>query len=568
MSKNMKDVLQDELLFLSFVCNCTQRDWYFELLDANTIELYTYNSIGVKVSHTIECDEERHVLLVTNTNGVVLYRSDAMSLVSVAQWFCTERAPQLLLRAEHADLEMLERVLHGAYRIERDGSDFDLYSEVKDVLIASGMIVDGEIFVPSFNTRAIDSAEDCYKLLAWLNTRTVNADSNGNFVLDWMIKVFNEMYSVDSAKYVKGLFNHEDDINVAISNNKDDWYLLVDSSRDTVTSTKLVIFKTISGSGLNLKSTPVYREPSKFTVQKEKTGASTEQKRGTEEPKKSVLDDEFKKTDELIDEVYDILYAAVVKLKVDTSSLPVKIQQLIENRDFYTDNLEMDERCMTYASKINTLLQEHEFYEQKGLLETNEEPDLPTKEQARQSKDFDTVEEKIGSLGLPIVSQNRQANTSKTVKDDVPDLPTKEQARQSEVYDTVDSSEEIPDLPTKEQARQSKHFDEVVEKPVPQRVQDLIDGEVTSVDIRRLIYNGRTIAYRFKTNLGYYDMSTEAADKYGLSEGSVHFDKGILVDLKNGLFLTQREIREKRLVREVSGSDICCEKLVNAVFTL
>lgn len=563
MSKGMKEVLQDELLFLTFVCNCTQRDWYFELLNSETIELYTYNSIGVKVSHILECDSLRHVLRVKNTNSVLLYTSDAMSLVSVAQWFCTERAPQLLLPAVHADFEMLERVLHGAYRIEKDDSHFDFYSEIKDVLVASGMIEDAKIYVPGFNSRAIDSAEDCYKLLSWLNTKTVASDSNGTFALDWATKIFNEMYSADGKKYVRGLFKCVGDVNVVIENNQKEGYYLVSSGQDAVTATKLAIFETVERSGLNLIATPVYREPSEISILKNQT-------KEPGEPRKSVLDDEFKKTDELIDEVYDVLYTAVVKSKSDASSLPDKMEQLKKSRSFYLDNLSMDERCLTYINKINVLFQEYKFYAQIGFLEVAKAPDLPTKEQARQSKAYDTVDSSDDTPDLPTKEQASLSKMYDTVSSSYEslELPTKEQARQSEEYDSVESNDEVPDLPTKEQARQSNDFDEVAESSVPQKVQDLIDGEVTSVDVRRLIHNGRTIAYRFKTNLGYYDMSVEAADKYGLSEGSVHFDKGILVDLKNGLFLTQREIRERRLVREVSNNEVCCEKLVNAVFTL
>ena len=539
MYKGMKEVLQDDLLFLTFVCNCTQRDWYFELLSSNTLELYTYNSIGVRVSHILECDVKRHVLYVKNTDGALLYSSDAMSLISVAQWFCTERVPELLLPAVSADLGMLERVLHGAYRIENDDSHFDFYSEIKDVLIASGMTADGKIYVPSFSSRAIESAEDCYKVLSFLNTKTVAADSNGTFALDWITKIFNEMYSADGNKYVRGLFKCVDNINVVVKNGQDEGYYLVSGGQDTVTATKFAIFETVERSGLNLVPTTVYREPSQSSILKH-------QFKEPVEPKKSVFDDDFNKTDKCINEVYDILYKLLAGLDADTSNLHVKLTQLTESRNFYADNLKMDERCMTYASKINALFQEFEFYEKSGLLKFDEAPDLPTKEQARQSEAYDSVD----------------------FSEETPDLPTKEQARQSEAYDSVDFSEETPDLPTKEQARQSNDFDEVVKNPVSQRVQDLIDGEVTSVDVRRLIHNGRTIAYRFKTNLGYYDMSVEAADKYGLSEGSVHFDKGILVGLKNGLFLTQREIRERRLVREVSNNEVCCEKLINAVFTL
>lgn len=79
-----------------------------------------------------------------------------------------------------------------------------------------------------------------------------------------------------------------------------------------------------------------------------------------------------------------------------------------------------------------------------------------------------------------------------------------------------------------------------------------------------LVYNNSTIAYRFKTNAGSFDMSRSVASRYGLSPDKV--TKFTCLMLVNNIFMTKGEHDAGRLIPDVSNSKVDCDKLFSALF--
>lgn len=91
-----------------------------------------------------------------------------------------------------------------------------------------------------------------------------------------------------------------------------------------------------------------------------------------------------------------------------------------------------------------------------------------------------------------------------------------------------------------------------------------VDGEITQIRVVPLKFEGVVIAYRFKTNLGAFDMSKSTAAKFNVD--SIKSDKFITLERVNGILMSSTEKKIKKLVPDVSDCDEDCIKLINAMF--
>lgn len=93
----------------------------------------------------------------------------------------------------------------------------------------------------------------------------------------------------------------------------------------------------------------------------------------------------------------------------------------------------------------------------------------------------------------------------------------------------------------------------------------IVNGDITKIRVVALKSDGVVIAYRFKTNLGAFDMRKSTATKYGL--GGYKTDKFITLEHVNGLLMSKNELKARVCVPDISECEEDCKKLVNALFT-
>lgn len=89
------------------------------------------------------------------------------------------------------------------------------------------------------------------------------------------------------------------------------------------------------------------------------------------------------------------------------------------------------------------------------------------------------------------------------------------------------------------------------------------DG-IKKVRVVALKYSGEVIAFRFKTNLGSFDIRREAAARYGL--GAFKTETFITLKSVGGLLMSDSERKKGICVPDVSSCREDCDKLMNAVF--
>lgn len=73
----------------------------------------------------------------------------------------------------------------------------------------------------------------------------------------------------------------------------------------------------------------------------------------------------------------------------------------------------------------------------------------------------------------------------------------------------------------------------------------VVPSYISSCRVIALVYDNTTIAYRFKTNIGDYDMNSTVARQYGLTSDKVNRCTRLL--LINGVYMTKGEKEAKRL---------------------
>lgn len=132
-----------------------------------------------------------------------------------------------------------------------------------------------------------------------------------------------------------------------------------------------------------------------------------------------------------------------------------------------------------------------------------------------------------------------------------PDLITK--PTEPTMFESSDDEEEEV-----EQPRTSKFLDELT-KPQSSIVPDIKQIRVVSLKL-----DGEVVAYRFKTDVGAFDMRRSVALRYGL--GGFKIEKFITIECINGLYMSKSEMKSHKLIPDVSDCEADCRKLIDALF--
>lgn len=109
-----------------------------------------------------------------------------------------------------------------------------------------------------------------------------------------------------------------------------------------------------------------------------------------------------------------------------------------------------------------------------------------------------------------------------------------------------------------EPTRESKFLDELT-KPQQSIVPDISQIRVVSLKL-----DGEVVAYRFKTNVGAFDMRRSVALRYGL--GGFKIERFITIECINGLYMSKSEMKSHKLIPDVSDCEADCRKLIDALF--
>lgn len=89
--------------------------------------------------------------------------------------------------------------------------------------------------------------------------------------------------------------------------------------------------------------------------------------------------------------------------------------------------------------------------------------------------------------------------------------------------------------------------------------ESIVPPNITSCRVVALVYNDETIAYRFKTNVGSFDMNRAVARKFGLMPDKVK--TCIRLQLINGIYMSKGEINSEILVPDISYNKDDCIRL-------
>ena len=91
-----------------------------------------------------------------------------------------------------------------------------------------------------------------------------------------------------------------------------------------------------------------------------------------------------------------------------------------------------------------------------------------------------------------------------------------------------------------------------------------VPANVGKVRVVALKYDGRVIAYRFKTDAGSFDMQKSVAMKFGFGD----FKTETFIQLKSvgGMLMSDSECKKRRCVPDVSDDEGACKRLVDALF--
>ena len=92
----------------------------------------------------------------------------------------------------------------------------------------------------------------------------------------------------------------------------------------------------------------------------------------------------------------------------------------------------------------------------------------------------------------------------------------------------------------------------------------IVPKDITKARIVALRYNNAIIAYRFKTDKGSYDMTKNTALKYGISGYKI--EKVITVSVRNGFYISKKELETRTLVPDISDCEEDCKLLIEVFF--
>ncbi|MEE3392097.1 MAG: hypothetical protein VZR00_02090 [Lachnospiraceae bacterium] len=94
----------------------------------------------------------------------------------------------------------------------------------------------------------------------------------------------------------------------------------------------------------------------------------------------------------------------------------------------------------------------------------------------------------------------------------------------------------------------------------------IVPDDIKSIKLLALIFDKKVVGYRFKTDKGYFDVTVEKAAEYGMNSHKVR--TGLQVEKHNGIMISKTEIKENKLVPNVTDSQEDCDKLFNLLYTL
>lgn len=94
--------------------------------------------------------------------------------------------------------------------------------------------------------------------------------------------------------------------------------------------------------------------------------------------------------------------------------------------------------------------------------------------------------------------------------------------------------------------------------------QSIVPQEIGQIRVVALKYQNQVIAYRFKTDVGAFDMRRDVAQGYGF--GSFKTETFIALESVNGLLMSSSEKRKQVCVPDVSDCQEDCQRLVQALF--
>lgn len=92
----------------------------------------------------------------------------------------------------------------------------------------------------------------------------------------------------------------------------------------------------------------------------------------------------------------------------------------------------------------------------------------------------------------------------------------------------------------------------------------VVKGDIKQLRVVALKHDGKVIAYRFKTDIGVFDMRKEVAAQYGLVE--FRTEKFIFLKSVNGMLMSESEQKRRKFVPDVSENREDCEKLIKCLF--
>lgn len=95
-------------------------------------------------------------------------------------------------------------------------------------------------------------------------------------------------------------------------------------------------------------------------------------------------------------------------------------------------------------------------------------------------------------------------------------------------------------------------------------IESIVPNSISKVRVVALRYNCQVIAFRFKTDVGAFDMRIEVATKYGL--GGFKTEKFINLEKVNGILMSNTEKQKRICVPDVSLCEEDCRRLIDAVF--
>lgn len=128
--------------------------------------------------------------------------------------------------------------------------------------------------------------------------------------------------------------------------------------------------------------------------------------------------------------------------------------------------------------------------------------------------------------------------------------------KETSYEDSIDSASELED--------DVVEFDEQGTTQEPVSKVDYIHDEITEITMVALRYGNKTVGFRCKTNLGYFDVSFAKASEYGVP--SFKIKKAINLQQCNGFLVSNSEIKNKRFVTDISNSPNDCDKIFKAIF--